>query len=75
MRSPQAQSPAWAARAGGLVDAVIDAGIGEPITELRIHGVAGSSPATMLEHPTSVQVGGDRISGFHRRWLPGLSTT
>jgi hypothetical protein len=61
-------SPAKAARAGALLDsAQVDA----RVTELRIHGVSGSDGPTMLEHPTVLQVAGDTITGFYRRWSPG----
>src|SRR5215471_14930640 len=59
-------SPALAARAGALFDAQTD----ERVTELRIHGVSGSNGPTMLEHPTALQVAGDTITGFYRRWNP-----
>jgi hypothetical protein len=59
-------SPARAAQANALVDVHLD----RNVTELRIHGVAGSNGPTMLEHPVSVQVAGDAKSGFHRRWTP-----
>src|SRR6266542_368334 len=39
-------------------------------TELRIHGVAGTPPEAMLEHPNVVRVAGDRTAGFYRRWWP-----
>jgi hypothetical protein len=58
------KSPARAAQAQALVDVHLD----RDVMELRIHGVAGSNGPTMLEHPVSVQVAGDRKSGFHRRW-------
>jgi MFS family permease len=61
-------SPAKAARAGALIDSTQ---IGERVTELRIHGVSGSDGPTMLEHPTALQVAGDTITGFYRRWNPG----
>ena len=61
-------SPAKAARAGALFDS---AQTGERVTELRIHGVSGSDGPTMLEHPTALQVAGDTITGFYRRWNPG----
>src|SRR5215472_16210358 len=60
-------SPALAARAGALFDTQTD----ERVTELRIHGVSGSNGPTMLEHPTALQVAGDTITGFDRRWNPG----
>ncbi|MDQ1428501.1 MAG: hypothetical protein QOK39_1977, partial [Acidimicrobiaceae bacterium] len=37
-------------------------------TELRIHGVGGTPPADLLDHPHPVQVAGDATSGFYRRW-------
>src|ERR1700730_3510085 len=37
-------------------------------TELRIHGVGGTSPEALLDHPHPVQVAGDPTSGFFRRW-------
>jgi hypothetical protein len=60
-------SPALAARAGALFDTMPDSG---RVTELRIHGVSGSNGPTMLEHPTALQVAGDTITGFYRRWNP-----
>jgi hypothetical protein len=60
-------SPALAARAGALFDTTVE---DEPVTELRIHGVSGSNGPTMLEHPTTLQVAGDTITGFYRRWNP-----
>ncbi|MGN6172775.1 MAG: hypothetical protein ACTHPS_07460 [Streptosporangiaceae bacterium] len=60
-------SPALAARAGALFDTELNA---ERVTELRIHGVSGSNGPTMLEHPTALQVAGDTITGFYRRWNP-----
>ena len=61
-------SPALAAREGALFDTTLT---GEPVTELRIHGVSGSDGPTMLEHPTALQVAGDTVTGFFRRWNPG----
>jgi hypothetical protein len=40
-------------------------------TELRIHGVSGTPPEAILDHPHPRQVAGDGLSGFHRRWWPG----
>jgi len=59
-------SPALAARAKALFDTQTR----ERVTELRIHGVSGSNGPTMLEHPTALQVAGDTITGFYRRWNP-----
>ena len=61
-------SPALAAAAGALPDVTIT---GPPVTELRIHGVSGSDGPTMLEHPAALQVAGDAVTGFYRRWSPG----
>jgi hypothetical protein len=60
-------SPVSAAQAGALIDVGLDS---EPVTELRIHGVSGSSAPTMLEHPHALQVAGDELTGFYRRWAP-----
>ncbi len=60
-------SPARAAAAQALVDVALT---GQPVTELRIHGVSGSNGPAMLEHPDALQVGGDKVAGFFRRWSP-----
>src|SRR5450631_3163850 len=60
-------SPALAGRAGALIDTTMTA---EQVTELRIHGVSGSDGPTMLEHPQALQVAGDAVAGFYRRWSP-----
>ena len=58
----------------GAVHALLDVSLTEePVTELRIHGVSGSNGPIMLEHPTVLQVGGDSVAGFFRRWSPGGS--
>ena len=59
-----------AAQAGALVDTAPDARFEWAGTELRIHGVSGSNGPTMLEHPTVLQVAGDRVTQFYRRWTP-----
>jgi hypothetical protein len=61
-------SPALAAAAGALADTMMTH---QPVTELRIHGVSGSDGPTMLEHPQALQVAGDTVTGFFRRWSPG----
>ena len=61
-------SPALAAGAGALIDTLMT---DQPVTELRIHGVSGSDGPTMLEHPHALQVAGDGVTGFYRRWSPG----
>ncbi len=60
-------SPALAGAAGALIDTTMT---GERVTELRVHGVSGSDGPTMLEHPQAVQVAGDTVTGFYRRWSP-----
>ena len=60
-------SPALAGAAGALTDTAMT---GERVTELRIHGVSGSNGPTMLEHPQALQVAGDGVAGFFRRWSP-----
>lgn len=37
-------------------------------TELRVHGVSGTPPEAVLEHPHVVRVAGDAQAGFLRRW-------
>jgi hypothetical protein len=67
-------SPAKLALVRGLADpppAVDGAGrlSGEPrLLEVRVHGVGGSSPAQILEQTDYVQVGGDSLAQFIRRW-------
>jgi uncharacterized membrane protein len=36
------------------------------VTEIRIHGVGGSTPQQLLNDPTPRQVAGDRVAGFYR---------
>jgi hypothetical protein len=60
-------SPALAGAAGALIDTAMT---DQPVTELRIHGVSGSDGPTMLEHPQALQVAGDGVTGFFRRWSP-----
>src|SRR5450755_3207981 len=63
-------SPARAAAAGAFTDSTAPVA-DSPFTELRIHGVSGSDGPTMLEHPHALQVAGDAVTGFFRRWSPG----
>ncbi len=42
----------------------------EPWVELRVHGVSGSPPESMLLSAHVVQVGGDEKSRFFRRATP-----
>ena len=60
-------SPALAGASGALIDTTMTR---ERVTELRVHGVSGSDGPTMLEHPQAVQVAGDTVTGFYRRWSP-----
>ncbi|MBB5084150.1 hypothetical protein [Nonomuraea endophytica] len=45
------------------------------VTELRVHGVSGTPPADILNHPHPRQVCGDDEAGFYRRWWPGGQPT
>jgi hypothetical protein len=60
-------SPARAAGAGALTDTTLGDSAAQ-FTELRIHGVSGSTAPVMLEHPAAVQVAGDGTTMFYRRW-------
>jgi hypothetical protein len=40
-------------------------------TELRVHGVSGTTPQTVLAFPNLRRVAGDERAGFYRRWYPG----
>src|ERR1051326_6409628 len=41
-------------------------------SELRVHGVSGTPPDSMLENPHVTSVSGDSTAGFYRRiWLGG----
>ena len=42
------------------------------VLEVRVHGVGGSSPEQLLEQAEYVQVGGDDLAQFIRRWGRGL---
>src|SRR5574340_741697 len=45
-------------------------------TELRVHGVSGTPPEALLDHPKDLlrRMAGDSEAGFYRRWYPGGST-
>lgn len=43
-------------------------------TELRIHGVSGTPPESMLQHPHVRLVAGDTRAGFYRRWFPARNS-
>jgi len=60
-------SPALATAAGALPDTTMT---DQAVTELRIQGVSGPGAPSMLEHPTALQVAGDTVAGFFRRWSP-----
>ena len=62
-------SPARAAAAGSLADCMLPADA-PGFTELRVHGVSGSTGPIMLEHPAALQVAGDNTTMFYRRWTP-----
>ena len=44
-------------------------------TELRVHGVAGTAPESVLQHPHAEQVAGNRDAGFFRRWWEAQSVS
>ena len=44
-------------------------------TELRVHGVAGTAPESVLQHPHTEQVAGNRDAGFFRRWWEAQSVS
>ena len=44
-------------------------------TELRVHGVAGTAPETVLEHPHVALVAGNAQAGFFRRLWEAASTS
>ena len=62
-------SPARAAGAGSLTDCMLPDNAPD-FTELRVHGVSGSTGPVMLEHPDALQVAGDTTTMFYRRWTP-----
>src|SRR5580693_1068662 len=62
-------SPARAAGAGSLADCMLPPDA-PGFTELRVHGVSGSTGPVMLEHPAALQVAGDNTTMFYRRWTP-----
>jgi hypothetical protein len=43
-----------------------NAGEHRPALELRVHGVSGTPPESLLDRPLVEQVGGDKIAGFFR---------
>ena len=45
-----------------------------PLFELRVHGVSGTSPESLLDRPLVSQLAGDRIAGFYRPRLPAERT-
>src|ERR1700756_1953250 len=67
-------SPAKLAFVHGLADRPDAAGeVAGPdgtsgLLEVRVHGVGGSSPEQILEQADYVQVGGDNLAQFVRRW-------
>jgi hypothetical protein len=44
-------------------------------TELRVHGVAGTVPESVLQHPHAEQIAGNRDAGFFRRWWEAQSVS
>jgi hypothetical protein len=47
---------------------------GPGVTEIRVHGVGGTSPVAMLGRSDLIQVSGDEISGFYRSTAEGEHT-
>ncbi|HYJ74289.1 MAG TPA: hypothetical protein VEV65_01765, partial [Kineosporiaceae bacterium] len=45
------------------------------ITELRVHGVSGTPPESMLGHPHLQRIAGDGTTGFYRRLWEAESTS
>jgi len=50
-------------RSAGLVPAAVPLG---GLTEIRVHGVGGTGPDTLLGDPAPTRVAGDRVAGFYR---------
>lgn len=48
---------------GGLVPAPVELG---GLSEIRVHGVGGTSPESLLGDTTPTRVAGDRVAGFYR---------
>lgn len=44
-------------------------------TELRVHGVSGTAPESLLEHPHAVRVAGNEQAGFYRRRWESQATS
>jgi hypothetical protein len=51
-------------------DQSLDRGV-EGRSELRVHGVSGTTPESILAFPNLKRVAGDERAGFYRRWYPG----
>jgi hypothetical protein len=67
----QELDPRPVARPPGLIPAEVPP---DGVTELRIHGVGGTTPRSLLGDLAPQQVAGDRIAGFYRTAeLPGGS--
>ena len=52
------------------LDQSLDRGV-EGRSELRVHGVSGTTPESILAFPNLKRVAGDARAGFYRRWYPG----
>ena len=48
---------------GGLVPAAVEL---DGLTEIRVHGVGGTSPESLLGDQTPTRIAGDRVAGFYR---------
>ena len=63
--SPEAPEKADEGGAPWLVPE-LDLGDARGVTEIRVHGVGGATPESMLDVEQVRQVAGDRVSGFYR---------
>lgn len=66
---PEAAQNGRSRRSDVDVDTTLDG-----TTELRIHGVSGTPPESMLQHPHVRLVAGDAKAGFYRRWFPARNS-
>ena len=58
---------------GGMVGYVNDGDTGW--TELRVHGVSGTPPESMLQHPHVERVAGYSDAAFYRRWWESVAVS
>ncbi len=58
VHSPDAEPP--------RLEPLVDLGDGRGVTEIRVHGVGGATPESMLWTAAPRQVAGDHVAGFYR---------